>query len=225
MQLVGNIFYIEAIRKLSPGQTAFIALYTKPQENNGLNGHQKSGKNSTAARKSQDPRKRKYRHAEPAEGCKVGDRVYARINADKDSPSGMGQTPIQLAVSERHIHVVQTLLASGASVAMPKGTESLLHIAARVNHGAIVKELLDYGAKLELSFKRGGFDQAPLHVAVQYNCADAARELLNHGARTDIRGNFNRTPILQALILDEGGSHVPLIKLLLEAGAEFDHVE
>ncbi|RDW58414.1 hypothetical protein BP5796_12344 [Coleophoma crateriformis] len=146
-------------------------------------------------------------------------------NADKDLSSEMGQNPIQLAVSEKHIHVVQTLLASGASIALSKGAESLLHIAARVNDGAIVKELLAYGAKSESTFKRDDFDQTPLDVAVQHNCADSARELLNHGAHTDIRGNLNMTPILQALNSDNGGSHIPLLRLLLNSGAKFDRVE
>ncbi|RDW56533.1 hypothetical protein BP6252_14123 [Coleophoma cylindrospora] len=152
-------------------------------------------------------------------------KLLLRNNADRNQPSEMGQTPLELSVSERHVDIVQTLLANGASIALPKGAESLLHIAARINDGPIVKKLLRYGANLESTFKCGGFNQTPLDVAVQHNSADSARELLNRGARTDIRGNLNMTPILQALNLDDGGSHVPLLKLLLDSGAKFDRVE
>ncbi|KAK9423700.1 putative NACHT domain-containing protein [Seiridium unicorne] len=105
---------------------------------------------------------------------------HARLVSRKDN---YGRTPLQWAVSQDHLEMVQLLIDSGAPVnGKDRGSQTALHVAVTGQNKDVVMILLDHGAKLELMTEHG---DTPLIRAIQAHSKELIQILLEHGAQVD----------------------------------------
>ena len=96
------------------------------------------------------------------------------------------QSPLCIASSCGHIHVVELLLRAGAQVDTSVGAGyTPLYLAAQGGYEGCVAQLLAAGAPTELATADGA---TPLLVACHQGQADCVHLLLTHGARTTVSG-------------------------------------
>lgn len=128
-----------------------------------------------------------------------------------------GFTPLQLAVTNGYIDIVQYLLTTKADVnARNNYGGTPLHLAAMVKgqHGDLVEMLLAHGADVNACDAHA---LTPLHYAALVDNPDAVRLLLDHGAKVNARDNkVGDTP----LILAAGKGYKEVVELLLAHGAD-----
>lgn len=125
-------------------------------------------------------------------------------------------TPLHLAVIGSHPYTVKILLSyvnSSQVITCPH----LLHLATRLNSGALVESLL-YAKGFDLNFYDEDTHETPLYLASKLNLYDSAVCLLKHGANTELREKlFGWTPIFVAAT--EGYERI--VQLLMDNGAEY----
>ena len=124
-----------------------------------------------------------------------------------------------LGVQSGSLSVVKTLLKHGAN-AVRNDTEALHPLILAANQGsvAIVKELLDAGAPVNIpGKKRSPFmqDASPIHAAVAGGYLDVIRLLLSRGADIETNAEGSNTPL--SVAASKGRADV--VRLLLSAGA------
>ena len=77
-----------------------------------------------------------------------------------------------------------------------------------------LRDLLSKGANINR--RRSGEDMSPLVLAIYSEQVEAARFLLSRGADPNLRDLYRWSPLMHAA----AGSHVELVKVLLEARAD-----
>ena len=97
----------------------------------------------------------------------------------------------------------------------PDAAGATLHSAAGAGDTATISQLLDEGC--EINVLKDGW--TALQMAVMLNQLPAAQLLLNRGADPSIPNSLGITPIIMASGNEES---LPLLRLLIEAGAELD---
>lgn len=146
--------------------------------------------------------------------------------ADPNTKMAEGDTALMNAARAGSADGVRALLAHGAD---PNATEtskgqSALMWAAAENHAAVMKALIDAGAKLDersrpgtlVNPDEGGF--TALQFAARSNAAEAVRLLLRAGVSVNERAVDGSTP----LVLAVASGHFDLASELLDAGADPD---
>jgi len=152
---------------------------------------------------------------------------------------------LQKAIRANDLVTVRRILTEDPDLALsrPKDQLAPLLVAAYARSDQLVQELLGCGvvpdvfeatilgdtARLRsiLSVDRTAANRfssdgwTPLHIAVGYGQLEAARMLLAHGASlTAVSENGIRNQPLQAAV---AGGHPPLVRLILDAGADPNH--
>ena len=125
-----------------------------------------------------------------------------------------GHTPLTCAIlpyrrkRTGHLHIVELLLAAGASPgdSDPKEYSPLRHAASQ-GHASIVSALIAAGACYD--------DAVPLILAAQYGHIDVVNVFLEKGARANVHQNDGKTPLLSATL----HGRLRLLPLLLRRGA------
>jgi cytohesin len=122
-----------------------------------------------------------------------------------------GQTPVRLLWARGRVGAVLDLVAAGAD---PDSTvepysQPLVAVAAQSGDTAVVRALLDAGAKP---------GSGALYGAATGGHVETVRVLLAAGARPDGKDMVDRTPLLRAL----QNGHVEVAHLLVDAGAPLD---
>ena len=113
--------------------------------------------------------------------------------------------------AENGYHVAAgTLLAGGAKCDDP--IHRPLHRAAGAGHKAVVRLLLDRGARVEAEETN---DERPLHRAAGAGHEAVVRLLLDRGAGTEAQEIYKETPLHQAA----GAGQEATVRLLLDRGA------
>lgn len=130
---------------------------------------------------------------------------------------------LQLGVQSGSLSIVKTLLRHGAN-ALHNETETLhpLILASKQGNVAIVEELLDAGAPLNIpGKKRSSYmciqaeDASPMHAAVARGHLDVIELLLSQGADIETNVEGSGTPLSAAA----SKGRADMVRLLLSAGA------
>lgn len=90
-----------------------------------------------------------------------------------------------------HEEVVAALLANGA-ICTPKGSDTLLHVAARQRLPAVTETLIAKGANVNA---RGENGRTPLHYVSYQNNSKVGAVLLQHGADVNAKDKDGQTPL------------------------------
>jgi uncharacterized protein len=146
------------------------------------------------------------------------DRLEKMIEGDRSLVSAVsedGWTPLHLAAFFGKEEAARLLLNKGAQIGA-RSTNSMrntaLHAAAAGKHAALVKLLLERGAKAD-SRQHGGW--TPLHAAAQSGDVEMARTLVEGGADVSARAENQQRPIDLALT----GGHQAMVEFLEALGA------
>ena len=110
-----------------------------------------------------------------------------------NNPDVRGNTPLHYSASSGDIRIFQMLLDNGANLKLTnsQGTNPL-HIAAIIDHKAIVEYLLEEGKIQPNETDNAG--NTPLHYAASSGATNSAKFLLLYGAKISIRNNDGNTP-------------------------------
>lgn len=105
-----------------------------------------------------------------------------------------GSTPIHLAVKMNNTSMVTHLISYNTINinALEKpiiGGYSALHHAIILGYTDIVKELIKYGANINIK-ANSALGESPLHVAAKENRVACAKILVDAGCKIDVRDNF-----------------------------------
>ena len=130
---------------------------------------------------------------------------------------------LQLGVKSGSLNIVKILLKHGANTVHDE-TETMhpLILASQQGSVAIVKELLDAGAPINIPGKKRpsymelqSEDASPMHSAVAGGYLDIIKLLLSHGADLEINVEGSGTPLSVAA----SKGRADIVRLLLSAGA------
>lgn len=117
----------------------------------------------------------------------------AEINAVASTETtGNGATPLYKAVEAGRLDIVRLLIERGALVDFGDDDEAPIHQAAGWGNPAILQQLIDHGADLEVLDHN---DRTPLLRAVEANHPEALEILLGAGARPQVQDFLGRTPL------------------------------
>ncbi|EHK42517.1 hypothetical protein TRIATDRAFT_203737, partial [Trichoderma atroviride IMI 206040] len=133
---------------------------------------------------------------------------------DPNVKNAKAQTPLHVAVSNKHRDVIRFLLESGADPNVPDSDRKTpLHTAAKKRLYEIVKDLLRSGGDLNADLTlRDSSNRTPLLIAASLGNAEIFEVLLEQGADLDSQDEEGKTALHLAL---EAGN-LALTKRLIE---------
>lgn len=134
------------------------------------------------------------------------------------SPNG-NSVALHVAALNGHHRIASTLLNHGADKdALDQAGETPLMKAVKMGHESVLEILLAEGADTDVSCAYYG--RSALHLAVGARHDGMLTALLDHGANENARDAEGYTPLAWAI--SAGGSLLPLVKTLLQAGADLN---
>jgi ankyrin repeat protein len=127
------------------------------------------------------------------------------------TPQHMGYSEFQLAVSKGDTVKVNALLDSGADINTGYGTNTPINLAITDNNVAMVKLLIQRGAKLDQDY------ESPLGRAIFHKRFEIAKLLIRKGANVNITypGKTGATPLFAAIREND----LAMVKLVVAHGA------
>ena len=139
--------------------------------------------------------------------------MYMDGGMDADATDECGVTALMMAVRNKHVGVVELLLAGGANLEATEKTRSTsaLTMAATKGHVKIAKMLLNHGANPD----GNGSSWTPLNMAAKKGHAEIVKTLLNGGANPDAGEGNGWTALMYAATAGK----IEVVKALLAAGA------
>lgn len=164
-------------------------------------------------------------------------RMLLDAGANVESANAEGQTALMAVARTGNVEAAKMLLVAGADVNATEkfGGQSALMWAAAQSQPAMIRLLLEYGAKVNArgairdwqtritaeprpkDRHRGGF--TPLLYAAREGCIDCARALIEGGADINLSDPDRISPLVLAL-LDQ---RFDFATYLISAGADVDH--
>ncbi|CAK5267098.1 unnamed protein product [Mycena citricolor] len=132
-------------------------------------------------------------------------------------PPSSGNTPLQMAVSNRHRDVAQVLLSHGADPSFPRNdyeNEPPLFLAAYNHDWDTMRLLLDHGADINAKYFFDGSTETVIHYASYIGDLERTQMLVARGASLEQRGTYG-----DALAHAVKGCHPAVVAFLLGAGA------
>lgn len=145
---------------------------------------------------------------------RVAEMVLASPETDPMAEDTNGWTPMTLAASYGHPHIVQQLVEHGADISsLTRAGWSPVNLACCHGRFGVAKLLLDgYGASMECESETGW---SALRSAAAYGHTEILNYLLERGANIKVRNNIGWTCLHSAA--DEG--HTSAVQALLDHGA------
>lgn len=132
--------------------------------------------------------------------------------------AGMNQTPVHLAILNRHTHILKLLLRKRSWLStMPKNSRGLtpLHLAVKLDDEDSTMILLEAKASPNTQDLSGN---TPLHDAVRFNNENMVRILLRENAKPSIRNSLGRLPLHMAVSY-AGDTNEKILEYLLVVGS------
>jgi ankyrin repeat protein len=147
-----------------------------------------------------------------------GDPNLRKTSMDRSQKTPRVTPLLNLAVNFYHEALARVLIERGAH-ANSAGSNGYTTLHAAANNGmvALMELLLQKGVPITAQTAQG---YTPLHSAIHGNKIESARLLIKHGALVDAVDFFDGTPLHHAIIGNKRNQCLPLIRLLLEAGAD-----
>jgi ankyrin repeat protein len=148
-------------------------------------------------------------------------RDMLEYGADVNTRSEAGRTPLAVAARAGQGHIVQQLIDANADLNAQDDISGLspLHLAAEQHHPAIVRRLLQAGARVDITNQ---WQQTPLWLAAwqtwQGN-TEIARILVAQGADLQKADEKGHTPLHMAA----RAGHTLMVDYLLREGADIEH--
>jgi ankyrin repeat protein len=138
-----------------------------------------------------------------------------RAKADPNVADVDGTTPLQWAVRNNNPALVDRLLAAGADAkAQNRYGVTAIQLACEIGSATLVTRLLDAGVS---ALSTGPLGETALHTCARSGDVAAARVLIARGAPLEAGESWRgQTPLMWAA----AQGHVPMIKMLIEAGAD-----
>ncbi|CAN2388262.1 Ankyrin repeat and protein kinase domain-containing protein 1 [Pristimantis euphronides] len=141
---------------------------------------------------------------------------FLGLNANVNSCTVSGSTPLILAIQRKLADICACLIENGADVnLMDEDKWSPLHFAAQGGDDRITRLLLDHGAHVD-ALERD--DWSPLHLASQNGFENVARVLFTRQANPNTQEVDGKTPLHVAACY----GHYNIVKLLIGQGADPD---
>jgi ankyrin repeat protein len=137
-----------------------------------------------------------------------------RARANPNVADVDGTTPLQWAVRNGNLALVDRLLAAGADArAQNRYGVTAMQLACEAGSASLVTKLLDAGVPATAT---GPLGETALHTCARSGDVAAAKALVARGAALEAGESWRgQTPLMWAA----AQGHVPMIKMLLEAGA------
>lgn len=148
--------------------------------------------------------------------------LLARYGKSANTMDKNGHTSLIYAIKGNHLSTAKLLLEHKADPNLA-GKEALLPLIDAIKKGNLqgARLLLDHGANPNESRKDTKSEMTPLSYAAEFGDIEMVRELLKRGAEVD-RLNQKRST---ALTLAAYNGHEEVARLLMNAGANPDHVD
>ncbi|CAH2320126.1 ankyrin repeat and kinase domain-containing 1 [Pelobates cultripes] len=144
---------------------------------------------------------------------------FISLDANVNSRTVTGFTPLILAVQKRLPDICSSLIENGADVNITdEDSWSPLHFAAQLGDDRIARLLLDHSAAVDAQ-ERDGW--TPLHLASQNGFENVARVLFTRHCDPNIQEIDGKT----ALHLASYFGHSKLVKLLSNQGADLNRMQ
>ncbi|KAG9482199.1 hypothetical protein GDO78_011089 [Eleutherodactylus coqui] len=141
---------------------------------------------------------------------------FLSLNANVNSRTVSGYTPLILAVQKKLVDVCACLIENGANVNITDEDQwSPLHFAAQGGDDRIARLLLDHGACVD-ALERDNW--TPLHLASQNGFENVARVLFTRQSNPNSQEIDGKTPLHVASCY----GHYNIVKLLIGQGADPD---
>lgn len=143
--------------------------------------------------------------------------VIAGVDLDARDPRG--RTAILLAAQAGRLDLVAALAASGADIDLQDRTRLNPFLWGCITGDVdLIQLTLDLGADLERTTRMGGVG---IHPAAEKGHVAATRLLATTAVNVDHTNNLGWTPLLEAVMLRDGGpDQQEIVRILLEAGAD-----
>lgn len=140
-------------------------------------------------------------------------------SADLNARDRKGRTPILLAAQAGRLDLVAVLAASGADIDLQDRTRLNPFLwGCIVGDVDLIRLMLDLGADLDRTTRMGGVG---IHPAAEKGHVEATRLLATTDVNVDHTNNLGWTPLLEAVMLRDGGpDQQEIVRILLEAGAD-----
>ena len=162
---------------------------------------------------------RKYLFAAAARGQQPLVQLLIQKRFDVNRQDQEGNTPLCFAVEEKHLSIIQDLLAAGANVnASDRVDVGPLFRAAATGRLDIVQYLVEHGADISQTVRRyrNNKGQIPLHAAAHQGRTEVVAYLIKCGSAVSQEDDYHNTP----LHLSCSAGHITTSELLLDNGAD-----
>ena len=114
------------------------------------------------------------------------------MGSNTNAINRMNETPLRLAIINKHPEVVDLLIANGADVnCADKYGNTPLHLSVKTGNPSIVKKLIDAGSIID---RKGEFGNTPLHLSRYSGKENIANVLLENDADTTCLNTYGLNP-------------------------------